>query len=105
MKNNLQCHSQFGYKKAHSTESLLLQIVDETLIGFEQKTATVVILLDMSAAFDTVDLKKLMVILENKIGIKGTALQWFRSFLFDRQQKVKIHGFTSSLLITLYGVP
>ena len=59
----------------------------------------------MSAAFDTVDLKKLMVILENKIGIKGTALQWFRSFLFDRQQKVKIHGFTSSLLITLYGVP
>ena len=103
--NNLHCHSQFGYKKSHSTESLLLQIVDETLIGFERKTATVLILLDMSAAFDTVDLKKLMVILESKIGIKGTALQWFRSFLFDREQKVKIHGFTSNLLVTLYGVP
>ena len=103
--NNLHCHSQFGYKKAHSTESLLLQIVDETLIGFERKTSTVLILLDMSAAFDTVDLKKLTVILENKIGIKGTALQWFRSFLFDRQQRVKIYGFTSDLLVTLYGVP
>ena len=104
-RNNLKCNNQFGYKKGHSTESMVLQIVDETLIGFERKTATVLVLLDMSAAFDTVDLQKLMIILERKIGIRGVALQWFQSFLFGRQQKVKIHGFTSELLATLYGVP
>ena len=104
-RNNLKCNSQFGYKKGHSTESMVLQIVDEVLIGFERKTATVLVLLDMSAAFDTVDLQKLMLILERKIGIRGVALQWFQSFLFGRQQKVKIHGFTSELLATLYGVP
>ena len=50
-------------------------------------------------------MQKLIIILERKIGIRGVALQWFQSFLFGRQQKVKIHGFTSELLATLYGVP
>ena len=103
--NNLHSSSQHGYKKNHSTETLLLEVVDQTLIGFEKNTATVVILLDMSAAFDTVDLKKLLNILEHRIGLKGTALKWFRSFLFDREQKVQINGFTSELLATLFGVP
>ena len=103
--NNLHCSTQFGYKKYHSTETLLLQIVDETLVGFDKRNGTVLILLDMSAAFDTVDLNKLMSILENKIGLKDTALSWFRSFLFGRHQKVKVDGVTSELLAVLYGVP
>ena len=73
--NDLHCPSQFGYKKHHSTENLLLQVIDETLIGFDKNTATVLILLDMSAAFDTVDLQKLLNILEHKIKIRGTALK------------------------------
>ena len=59
----------------------------------------------MSAAFDTVELDKLLSTLECKIGLKGTVLKWFRSFLLGRQQKVKINGFTSDLLIVLYVVP
>ena len=104
-RNNLHNPNQYGYKKNHSTETLLLEIVDQTLIGYDKNSATVLVLLDMSAAFDTVDLKKLLDILENKIGLKGVALKWFQSFLLGRKQKVKINGFTSELLYTLYGVP
>ena len=103
--NNLHCHQQFGYKKNHSTENLLLQIVDETLVGFDKKVGTVLILIDMYATFDTVDLKNLLCILENKIGLQGTALQWFRSFLMNRKQKVSIIGYFSEPLTILYGVP
>ena len=103
--NKLHNSNQFGYKKHHSTETLILQVVDETLIGFDNNSATVLILLDMSAAFDTVDLNKLLKALEHNIGVKGIALKWFKSFLLGRQQKVQIHGFTSEIIITLYGVP
>ena len=103
--NNLECDQQFGYKKIFSTETMILQIVDKVLVGFEQKSGTILVLLDMSSAFDTVDIKKLLHILEHKIGLKGTVLQWFYSFLTDRKQKVIINGHMSELLQTLYGVP
>ena len=51
--NNLHIPQQFGYKKGHSTEHVILQIVDEVLISFEKGTATLVTLLDLSAAFDS----------------------------------------------------
>ena len=103
--NNLHCKHQFGYKKQHSTETMLLEIVDEVLIGFEQKSATVLILLDMSSAFDTVDINKLLQILESKFKMEGTALKWFQSFLTGRTQKVIINGKLSDVILTLYGVP
>ena len=104
-RNNLHTPEQFGYKKGHSTEHVVLEIVDEVLVGFDKCTATLVILLDLSAAFDTVDLKKLMQTLEDEIHIKGTALSWFHSFLFGRHQKVMIGSSFSGLLETLFGVP
>ena len=65
-RNNLHTPQQFGYKKGHSTEHVVLEIVDEVLVGFDRPTATLVTLLDLSAAFDTVDLAKLMYTLESK---------------------------------------
>ena len=78
--NSLLDDSQSAYRQHHSTETLLREVVDETLIGFDKNSATVMILLDMSAAFDTVDLQKLLKILEHKLGLKGTVLNWFKSF-------------------------
>ena len=75
------------------------------MVGFDKCTATLVILLDLSAAFDTVDLNKLMQTLEDEIHIKGTALSWFHYFLFGRHQKVMIGSSFSGLLETLFGVP
>jgi hypothetical protein len=64
--------------------------VNDLLIASEENKATVVMLLDLSAAFDTVDHNVLIRILEKEIGITGNALKWFKSFISGRCQKVKI---------------
>ena len=103
--NSLHSKYQHGYKKFHGTETLLLKVVDDVLIGFESNSATIVLLIDLSAAFDTVDINKLLDILENDIGIKGIALAWFKSFLTGRSQCVKIESSLSDTLPVLFGVP
>uniref|UniRef100_A0AAY4AUH6 Reverse transcriptase domain-containing protein n=1 Tax=Denticeps clupeoides TaxID=299321 RepID=A0AAY4AUH6_9TELE len=62
-------------------------------------------LLVLSAAFDTIDHAILLARLENVIGIKGTALEWFRSFLTTRYQFVDINGVSSSHSKVDFGVP
>jgi hypothetical protein len=103
--NNLNISNQSGYRKHHSTETLLVTLVNDLLIASDQNTATVVMLLDLSAAFDTVDHNKLLQILELEIGIRGTALKWFRSFISGRCQRVKINGFESEEIVIKFGVP
>ena len=66
--------NQFGYRKNHSTEMLLLKVVNDLLISSDKKIPTLLMLLDLSAAFDTVDQRRLLQILENEIGIRGTVL-------------------------------
>ena len=82
--NNLHVKSQYGYMQFHSTETLMLRLVNDVLIGFDSNNATIVLLLDLSAAFDTVDTGKLLDILNKEIGVTGTALKWFQSFLVSR---------------------
>ena len=103
--NNLHSKYQHGYKKCHGTDTLLLKLVNDVLIGFEGNSGTILLLIDLSAAFDTVDINKLLHILENDIGIRGTALLWFKSFLFGRTQCVKIENSLSDTLPVLFGVP
>ena len=61
--NNLLSNKQYGYKKGHSTEMLLVKIVNDLLAACDNKTPTSLMLLDLSAAFDTVDQIKLQNIL------------------------------------------
>ena len=75
------------------------------LIGFDSNSGTILLLIDLSAAFDTVDIDKLLDILEKDIGIKGFALMWFKSFLTGRTQCVKIENSLSDVLPVLFGVP
>ena len=105
VKNKLKSVKNYGYEKNHSTEMLLLKVVDDLYKSFDKNTPTVVILLDLSAAFDTVDHVKLMEILEKEIGIRGTALKWFESFIINRTQKVKIGDMFSDVIELLFGVP
>ncbi|TWW77396.1 hypothetical protein D4764_12G0007860 [Takifugu flavidus] len=62
-------------------------------------------LLDLSAAFDTGDHSILLHRLEHVIGIKGTALDWFRSYLSDRYQFSRVHSVPSSYSRVSHGVP
>lgn len=96
---------QSAYKKFHSCETLLVRIVNDLLIASDKNKATVVMLLDLSAAFDTVHHPKLLRILKEEIGIRGTALKWFNSFICGRCQKVKIQDHESEEIIIEFGVP
>ena len=104
-RNNLHCQEQFAYKKHHSTETLLIKIVNDVLIAADEKTATVVMLLDLSAAFDTVDHNLLLRILRQEIGITGTALSWFTSFLKGRCQRIRLGKSVSETITIRFGVP
>ena len=101
--NALNSHSQFGYKKEHGTETMMVGIVNDVLIGFDSNQCTIMIFLDLSAAFDTIDQNKLIEILSNEIGITGVALEWFKSFILGRTQRVRIGEEFSSVLEVLFG--
>lgn len=66
---------------------------------------TVLILLDLSAAFDTVDHTILLNRLKNMVGIDGTAFNWFSSYLSDRVFRVTVDNFSSSTAVMSCGVP
>ena len=104
-RNNLVIPNQSGYKKGHSTETLLIKITNDLLIASDKNTATVLLLLDLSSAFDTVNINKLLDILFHEIGIRGSALDWFKSFLVGRSSKVKVGQYFSEEVIIEFGVP
>ena len=104
-KNNLHEESQFAYKTHHNTENMMLGIVDEVLRGFDENQATVIIFLDLSAAFDTIDVDKFLEIMQEEIGVDDIALQWFKSFLDQRTQRVKIENEYSDSLQVPCGAP
>ena len=103
--NNHHIPNQFGYKKSHSTESLLVRIVNDILIATDKNSATILLLLDLSAAFDTVDHIKLLSVLRNELGICGSAYAWFKSYICGRTQQVKIGDDYSADVLIEFGVP
>ena len=102
--NNLNEDFQYGYKKGHSTETLLVKVVNDLLMACDDQKPSIVLLLDLSAAFDTVDQTKLLGILQQDIGVEGVALKWFASFLKGRTQRVKIGDTYSEESGLDYGV-
>ena len=83
----------------------MLGVTDEVLQGFDKNQATVIIFLDLSAAFDTINIEKVLEIMRDEIGLGGTVLKWFRSFLEGRTQKVKIDNAYSDSLEIPCGAP
>ena len=103
--NNLNNHRQFGYKKKHGTETLIIKFINDIVVGIDSKKGVVVMLIDLSAAFDTVDHRKLLNILCYEYNIRGIALKWFKSFLVGRSQCVLIDSVLSEPLELSFGVP
>ena len=96
---------QSGFSAHHSTESALLKVFNDLLSIVDSGNNAVLILLDLTDAFDTVDHDILIARLEHWAGVKGTALQWFRSYLTDRTFSVTVDSFSSSVAPVSSGVP
>uniref|UniRef100_A0A3B3D322 Reverse transcriptase domain-containing protein n=1 Tax=Oryzias melastigma TaxID=30732 RepID=A0A3B3D322_ORYME len=96
---------QSGFKSPHSTETALLRVFNDILRATDAGDHVVLVLLDLSAAFDTIDHNILLSRLRNVVGICGTALDWFRSYLADRTLSVSLSGFTSAAAPLSCGVP
>ena len=97
--------AQSAYRRNHSTESALLQVRSDVLQAIGGKKCVMLVLFDLSAAFDTIDHEILLLRLEINIGVCGSALAWFRSYLSERTQSVRIHNTPSQPQPLHYGVP
>jgi hypothetical protein len=103
--NKLLNNRQFGYKQNLSCESLLLKFVNDLFVNMENKRGVVVLMCDLSAAFDTVNHHKLLSILRDNLCVSGIALHWFESFLSGRCQRVVVKNSCSPLNRLAFGVP
>lgn len=83
---------------------LLLKVINSLCESCDRNNPTIVLLIDLSAAFDTVDHPKLLEILHRDIGVTDVALDWFKSFLKNRTQKVKVGDSFSEIAELLFGV-
>ena len=79
--NGLENVRQSAYKLGHSTDSALLSIKTDVHLAFARGEATAVILLDQSAAFDTIDHDILLDSITSCFGVCGIVLDWFKSYL------------------------
>ena len=81
---------QSSYRKGHSTETALLRVVNDILMKMNSQEVTLLVLLDFSAAFGTVNHDILIKRLHEELGIADSALRWFEPYLYNRVQKVGI---------------
>ena len=102
IQNGLHEVLQSAYKQNHSTETALLKVQNDLLI--DTYGGADLILLDLSAAFDTIDHTILLQRL-HELGIRDAALDWFRSYLSQRRPSVDINGTTSSYWNLSFRVP
>ena len=103
--NGLAVSYQSAYRKLHSTETALIRVHNDIAIASDQKRSVILLLLDLSAAFDTVDHCILLSRLSRRFGVGGTALAWFQSYLDDRTQFVNTNGSTFERRVLQFGVP
>ncbi|KAJ8353124.1 hypothetical protein SKAU_G00206910, partial [Synaphobranchus kaupii] len=105
--NNLLDPHQSGFRTGHSTETALLAVTEALATARASSLSSVLILLDLSAAFDTVN-HKLLISTLAEMGISGTghfSLSWFVSYLTDRSYQVSWKGSVSAPHPLSTGVP
>ena len=103
--NNLHAKHQSGYRSNHSCETAMLTIYNDLLCISDVKSKVILLLLDLSAAFDTVNHERLLSKLTKQLGILGNALEWFKSYLNSRSLTVTIDRFRSKQCYLRIGVP
>jgi hypothetical protein len=103
--NSLGEPLQSAYRTAHSTETALLKVKDDIMTSLHHRQGVFLVLLDLSAAFDTISHNILFKRMQQELGITGTALQWVKSYFSGRTTSVCINGCSSAKCPLDYGLP
>ena len=103
--SNLLPTHQSAYRRHHSTETAVTKVYSDILGATDDGKLSLLILLDLSAAFDLVDHSILLKRLENTYGFDGLTLEWFKNYLSDRSFNVRCSGTESEFVDSSVGVP
>ena len=83
----------------------MIKVVNDLLTAVERKTPSVLLLIDISAEFDTIDHRRLRQQTKQLLGISGATLEWLRFFLENRGHSVSVDGRNSKTVTLTNGVP
>ena len=103
--SNTSNRYQSAYREFHSSKTALLKIHSNILASMDAGKVTALTLLDLSAAFDTIDHTILLKRLDDWFGVTGKALNWFKSYLTIRCQRIKLGDCLSSKANLKFGFP
>jgi len=103
--NSLYEKFQSGFRSAHSTETALLRVTNDIYMAADAGSTSLLVLLDLTAAFDTVDHNILLHRLHAEVGLCDTVLDWFKSFLSNRLECVSLGKAKSQAVSVSCGVP
>lgn len=103
--NALHDRVQSAYRARHSTETALLRVHHDIASALDNNCSAVLVMLDLSAAFDVIDHPILIQRLEHSYGISGQALMWIQSYLQNRKQRVVVGSAISNDKQLTFGVP
>ena len=102
---NIFSNTQFGFRRGHSTSHATTYLIHKITEAFENKQSSLGIFLDLTKAFDTVD-HTIMLHKLHHYGIRGTAFEWFKSYLSGRSQQVEISDrILSDINFLNYSIP
>jgi len=104
-KNDLFPNNQSAYRQFHSTETAVCIVHNDLVSSIDRGCVTALVMLDLSAAFDTVDHSVLMDVLANRFAVGGVVLDWFRSYLSDRTQTFSFENLQSATFNLECSVP
>jgi len=103
--NKLFPNRQSAYRRHHSTETAVVCVMNDIIRSIDRGEITALVLLDLTAAFDTVDHQTLIDVLHRRFAIDGVPLSWFESYLTNRMQSFTVDGVKSVPNKVSCGVP
>ena len=103
--NELLPEKASTYRRDHSTETALVKVQSDMFAAMDNQHVTLLVMLDLSAAFDSVNHEMLLNTMASRFGISGTILDWVRSYLDGRKQRVIVHNAMSEEMYLNCGVP
>ena len=102
--NNVLYCKQYGFRKNHSTNDAIIDLVSEILQSNENKLDVLAVFIDLKKAFDTCNYKTILDKLR-KCGIDDALLLWFTNYFIGRSQYCFVNGRSSDTQHLTIGVP